>query len=498
LAKVTDKTSAHAETSRVELSYDGNDKLIGRKVFLNGSVTPSEQQVFIYENGQIVLEFDKTGGGALETADLARRYLWGPTVDQLLADEDVNSLTDAELNQVRWPLTDHLGTPRDWISSSGALLDHAEYDSFGRRMDTDAIDAAFEWTARYGDPLTGLQYNDGRWYNPAIQRWMSEDPIGFAGGDGNLGRYVGNSPTLFVDPSGLFWGSAFSGIGAVAGAFFSVVVTTTTTVITEGRLPTTGQIVGAAVNGAITGGMVGALATGDVCTAATIGAIGGALGGGAGNAVQQLIDTGRIDPNQVTTAAIIGGVLGAASGGITTLRPGGPVPSTAVVGGGNRVGRTAAELALQQQALQGAGAGSIGAMGQELNKPLTANVRQGAQTPQNNQPNNNPTQGPPGFSNPHFGQQMHQKFPSVLAKQTDTKLSDWRFRVKPGQTGVDAEYQGPRARYPGFKYAELKPCTENGFRTFLDQLRKWLLPFNKTQLWWYDENGTIFSSGFKY
>jgi RHS repeat-associated protein len=201
--KVTDKTSAHAEMIRVELSYDGNDKLIGRKVFLNGSVTPSEQQVFIYENGQIVLEFDKTGGGSLATADLARRYLWGPAVDQLLADEDVNSLTDAALNQVRWPLTDHLGTPRDWISSSGALLDHAEYDSFGRRLDTDAINVAFEWTARYRDPLTGLQYNDGRWYNPAIQRWMSEDPIGFAGGDGNLGRYVGNGPTMFVDPSGL-------------------------------------------------------------------------------------------------------------------------------------------------------------------------------------------------------------------------------------------------------------------------------------------------------
>jgi uncharacterized protein RhaS with RHS repeats len=34
---------------------------------------------------------------------------------------------------------------------------------------------------------------------------MSEDPIGFNGGDANLYRYVGNEVTTFVDPSGT-WG----------------------------------------------------------------------------------------------------------------------------------------------------------------------------------------------------------------------------------------------------------------------------------------------------
>ena len=32
---------------------------------------------------------------------------------------------------------------------------------------------------------------------------MGEDPIGFAGGDVNLSRYVGNGPTNWTDPSGL-------------------------------------------------------------------------------------------------------------------------------------------------------------------------------------------------------------------------------------------------------------------------------------------------------
>jgi hypothetical protein len=40
-------------------------------------------------------------------------------------------------------------------------------------------------------------------YDPAIGRWMEEDPEGFAAGDSNLYRYVNNRPTVKTDPSGL-------------------------------------------------------------------------------------------------------------------------------------------------------------------------------------------------------------------------------------------------------------------------------------------------------
>ncbi|MEW4455593.1 hypothetical protein AB1L30_23185 [Bremerella sp. JC817] len=36
---------------------------------------------------------------------------------------------------------------------------------------------------------------------------MSQDPIEFEAGDGNLYRYVGNQATNFIDPTGLTWGS---------------------------------------------------------------------------------------------------------------------------------------------------------------------------------------------------------------------------------------------------------------------------------------------------
>lgn len=40
-------------------------------------------------------------------------------------------------------------------------------------------------------------------YDPTIGQFISEDPIGFKASDPNLRRYVGNSPTNYVDPNGL-------------------------------------------------------------------------------------------------------------------------------------------------------------------------------------------------------------------------------------------------------------------------------------------------------
>jgi len=37
-----------------------------------------------------------------------------------------------------------------------------------------------------------------------IERFLSEDPIGFNSGDFNFYRYVKNKPINFVDPRGLF------------------------------------------------------------------------------------------------------------------------------------------------------------------------------------------------------------------------------------------------------------------------------------------------------
>ncbi|MDQ6625162.1 MAG: RHS repeat-associated core domain-containing protein [Verrucomicrobiota bacterium] len=55
-----------------------------------------------------------------------------------------------------------------------------------------------EWAAEYGF----YEYRN-RAYNPALGRFMSEDPKGFAAGDRNLFRYCGGDPVNRTDPMGL-------------------------------------------------------------------------------------------------------------------------------------------------------------------------------------------------------------------------------------------------------------------------------------------------------
>jgi RHS repeat-associated protein len=152
---------------------------------------------FVHDGDQIVLELESDG-------DVAHRLLWGPAVDEALADETGAGST-------YWYLTDHLGTVRDVAAYSGGvttIANHIAFDSFGRRAsetNTALGDFDLGFTGKWLDRATGLQWNLNRWYSPSIQRWMSEDPIGFAAGDPNLNRYVGNMPVMYTDPSGLYW-----------------------------------------------------------------------------------------------------------------------------------------------------------------------------------------------------------------------------------------------------------------------------------------------------
>jgi RHS repeat-associated protein len=58
------------------------------------------------------------------------------------------------------------------------------------------------YTAREYDNETGLYFYRARYYDPKAGRFITKDPIGFAGGDYNLYAYVGNNPLSAIDPSG--------------------------------------------------------------------------------------------------------------------------------------------------------------------------------------------------------------------------------------------------------------------------------------------------------
>ncbi len=209
-------------------TYDAFDQRTAKRVDTDGNGTWDRYEVYTWADGQEVQRWvDTDGAGTGQKLRLANRYLWAESVDQLLSDEQYASGAGMEIDATTasgtagttlWALTDHLGSVRDLLDNNGVVRKHNVFDSFGRLIrevdynssgtaisstDAAAVDSIFGYTGRDWDSDIGMQYNRARWYDPQTGRWLSQDPIGFAAGDANLYRYVGNSPTNRTDPSGL-------------------------------------------------------------------------------------------------------------------------------------------------------------------------------------------------------------------------------------------------------------------------------------------------------
>jgi RHS repeat-associated protein len=101
------------------------------------------------------------------------------------------------------PIHDALGTTLATVNSAGALATQYTYDPFGNvTPGSTGYGTTFGMGGIELDP-TGLYHTDARYYNPTLQRFLSEDPAGYAGGSANLFAYAGNGPVGASDPSGL-------------------------------------------------------------------------------------------------------------------------------------------------------------------------------------------------------------------------------------------------------------------------------------------------------
>jgi RHS repeat-associated protein len=200
-------------------------------------------------------------------------------------------------------LTDILGSTLALADSNGAIQTQYTYDPFGNATLTGQPNTnPFQFTNRENDG-TGLYFYRARYYSPTFQRFISQDPIEFLGGDPNLYRYVGDNPANDRDPSGeLLIGAA---IGALVGggeAYASAKL--------QGLCET--DALKAAAIGAAFGALIGAIdPTEGIGTLTAV----GALAGGYGDLVGQLAGNGgdfsNLGPIEIGGATVGGGLAGA-------------------------------------------------------------------------------------------------------------------------------------------------------------------------------------------
>ncbi|HUV04467.1 MAG TPA: RHS repeat-associated core domain-containing protein [Armatimonadota bacterium] len=113
---------------------------------------------------------------------------------------------------------DGIGSTRAMTDSDQAVTMACIYDAYGNLLaeypSSSAQSLGYAGQDRYYADSTGLDYLKARYYDPAVGRFISRDPIGYEGGL-NLYGYVAGVPTVAVDPQGT--SAAGDALGAAWG-----------------------------------------------------------------------------------------------------------------------------------------------------------------------------------------------------------------------------------------------------------------------------------------
>ena len=151
-------------------------------------------------NGVITRYIYDASGNLLAEADsenqITRYYIYGAG---LLAMVD----TANTMYCYHFDATGHTIAMTD---NAKAIVNAYAYTPFGILANqTQTIEQPFKFVGQYGvmAEYNGWYYMRARYYDPETGRFISEDPLGFDGGDTNLYAYASGNPVTFVDPNGL-------------------------------------------------------------------------------------------------------------------------------------------------------------------------------------------------------------------------------------------------------------------------------------------------------
>ena len=93
-------------------------------------------------------------------------------------------------------------------NAAGAYVNQYSYDPFGQVTTiSTGIANQFTFAGQHGvsSDQNGLVYMRARYYDARMGQFVSNDPLGLAGGATNRREYASNNPVKFVDPTGLLY-----------------------------------------------------------------------------------------------------------------------------------------------------------------------------------------------------------------------------------------------------------------------------------------------------
>jgi RHS repeat-associated protein len=184
LAQVS--TTRDGATSTLQFAYDGLGRR-AQKTVVGGSVVN-----YIWDGDQLVMETDAAG-------NTQRFYTYYGGTDQL------HSVVSG--GQTYYAAADAAGNVIGMINPGNTVSPYM-YQPFGTIDLNDQVTPnSLRWKGLQYDAESGLYYVRARYYAPDLGRFVSEDPIGLAGGI-NPYTFAGNDPVNGSDPSGLVpcWG----------------------------------------------------------------------------------------------------------------------------------------------------------------------------------------------------------------------------------------------------------------------------------------------------
>jgi RHS repeat-associated protein len=186
----------------VSYVYDSKSRRVRR-------IEGTQTTLYVYHGWNCIAEYSLQESGTGLQPVIQRSYAWGLDLSgSVQGAGGVGGLLSVTHNAESgdptfFPTYDGNGNISEYLTASGTIAAHFEYDAFGRVITSSGNTSAFDYrfSTKPQDTVTGWSYYGYRWYDAVSGRWASRDPIEEWGGI-NLYGILGNEAMNSIDVLG--------------------------------------------------------------------------------------------------------------------------------------------------------------------------------------------------------------------------------------------------------------------------------------------------------